>query len=62
MFGTTEEKIIQTYRLSGDPILNAYLEPLKGRSHTIPVMPELLFLASVSLQCTVDMAAAISQI
>lgn len=48
IFGMTEEKWMQTYRLSRDEVLKllgelwAELEPVTRRSHTIPVRPKLL--------------------
>lgn len=67
----TEEKIIETYRLSSDAILElleelrADLEPVTRRSHAISCMAKLLstlhFLASGSFQRTVAISAGISQ-
>ncbi len=67
----TEEKIIQTYRLTSHAILEllndlqADLEPTTKRSHAIPAMTKLLaalhFFASGSFQRTVALSAGVSQ-
>ena len=71
IFGMTEEKIIETYRLSSDAILElleeprANLEQVTRRSHAISCMAKLLsalhFLASGSFHRTVAISAGISQ-
>uniref|UniRef100_A0A3B4TDM9 DDE Tnp4 domain-containing protein n=1 Tax=Seriola dumerili TaxID=41447 RepID=A0A3B4TDM9_SERDU len=71
LFGMIEEKIIETYRLSGDAILEplrevgADLDPVTRRSHAVPAMAKLLatlhFLASGSFQRTVAVSSGISQ-
>uniref|UniRef100_A0A3B4VLK6 DDE Tnp4 domain-containing protein n=1 Tax=Seriola dumerili TaxID=41447 RepID=A0A3B4VLK6_SERDU len=71
LFGMAEEKIIETYRLSGDAILELLrevgtdLDPVTRRSHAVPAMAKLLatlhFLASGSFQRTVTISSGISQ-
>uniref|UniRef100_A0A3B4T4Q7 Putative nuclease HARBI1 n=1 Tax=Seriola dumerili TaxID=41447 RepID=A0A3B4T4Q7_SERDU len=71
LFGMAEKKIIETYRLSGDAILEllhevgADLDPVTRRSHAVPAMAKLLatlhFLASGSFQRTVAISSGISQ-
>uniref|UniRef100_A0A672ZN21 Putative nuclease HARBI1 n=1 Tax=Sphaeramia orbicularis TaxID=375764 RepID=A0A672ZN21_9TELE len=71
IFGMTEEKIIETYHLPSNAILELLdklgdnLGPVTRRSHAIPAMTKLLatlhFLASGSFQRAVAICAGISQ-
>lgn len=55
-FEMMEEKIIQTYQLSSDPTLElqADLELVTRRSHTIPVMPNFLCVWVIAVCCSLS--------